>query len=99
MLISNLEHNIIAQEYKLLKLIAKGKHAEVYRCISIKTGKEYAAKIQPKGSNSLLREASLLSSIIKQSKIVADFGLPTCYCLEQNQKRIALVQDLFEANL
>lgn len=37
---------IIAEQYKVIKDITKGKSAKVYECISLKNGKTYAVKLQ-----------------------------------------------------
>ena len=50
-----MEDLVISGEYKLIKLLITGKHSSVYQCISIKTGKEFAAKIQNNSSSALLR--------------------------------------------
>lgn len=50
-----MEELLIGEEYKLISIVTKGHHAEVYYGISIKSGKEYAIKIQTNTSSSLMR--------------------------------------------
>lgn len=50
-----MEELLIGEEYKLISLITKGHHAEVYYGISIKNGKQYAIKIQTSTSSCLMR--------------------------------------------
>ena len=70
---------VFESEFKVLEPISKGRHSAVHRCISIKTGRMYAIKLQPKQHSSLLNGASILKHIQQGLKYNIDCGLPLCH--------------------
>ena len=77
----------------------RGRHSVIHRCISIKTGKMYAVKLQPKEHSSLLNEATILQRIQEELKYNIDCGVPLCHYARRHDNLNVLVETELGKNI